>query len=264
MLVFYSTQGAEMTENKIEAIENRIPNNIRHKIISCLRGAIEEDLAQYVAANHLATYNALPFLRCDYINTRLEKEFASDNIDVVPFTRYGWGSRIVLDHSNKIAYNIISKNRLKQIMKEALNNKVPHYALLFAYALNNDLQAPQKQMSLFEDYNFDDVVMVGGYNKLIGGQLSNDSGYRYCVISYEVSSGQLVDCEILILDKDLDIVTRVGLVEFITPEYASLTMQNIEGSEYLETQPRVKLKKKFDQGSHSLVTLRDDAKEKRA
>ncbi len=253
-----------MTENKNETIENRVPSSIRYKIIACLRGALEEDLAQYVDSNHLATYNALPFLKGDYINTRLQNELAGEDIVVVPFTRYGWESRIVIDHSNKIAYNVISKSRMSQLMKEAASSNVPHYTLLFAYALNNDLQAPQKQMSFFDNYPFDDDIMVDGYNKLLGGQLQRDSGYRYCVITYEVSSGQLFDCEILMLDKDLDIVTKVELAEFITPEYSSLTRQNASSSESPENQPRVKLKKKFVQESSSLVTLRDETKEKRA
>ena len=263
-MAFYYAKGAMMGENKVETIENRVPSNIRYRIIACLRGAIEEDLAQYKNANHLATYNAIPFLKGDYINTRLQNELVSEDIEVVPFTRYGWESRLVIDHSNKIAYNVISKNRMCQLMKEAASNNVPHYTLLFAYALNNDLQAPQKQMSFFDNYPFDDDIMVDGYNKLVGGQLQRDSGYRYCVITYEVSSGQLLDCEILMLDKDLDIVTKVELTEFITPEYSTLTMPNSNNAEAPETQPRVKLKKKFVQDSSSLVTLRDETKEKRA
>lgn len=263
-MAYNNAKGVVMTEIKIEKIDNRVPDSIKYKIIACLRGALEEDLAQYVFANHLATYNALPFLKGDYINTRLQNELANENIEVVPFTRYGWGSRMVIDHSNKMAYNVISKNRLKQLMKEAASNKVPHYTLLFSYALNNDLRAPQKQMSFFDDYPFDDDVMVDGYNKLLGGQLQSGAGYRYCVITYEVSSGQLFDCGIILPDKDLDIVTKIELAEFITPEYATLTRQNTESTEHSDPQPRVKLKKKLAQESSSLVTLKDEMKEKRA
>lgn len=153
---------------------------------------------------------------------------------------------------------------MNQLMKEAATNNVPHYTLLFAYALNNDLRAPQKQLSMFDNYPFADDIMIDGYNKLLGGQLHRDLGYRYCVITYEVSSGQLFDCEILMIDKDLDIVTRVELAEFITPEYSTLTRKNVNSAESPENQPRVKLKKKFVQESSSLVTLRDESKEKRA
>ena len=252
-----------MSDNKIETIENRVPHITRYKIINCLRGALEEDLAQYVEANHLATYNAIPFLKGDYINTRLQNELASDDIEVVPFARYGWESRFVVDHSNKIAYTVISKNRLNQLRKDALSKNVPHYALLFAYALNIDLQAPQKQISFLDNYSFADDLMVDGYNKLLGGQLQRDSGYRYCVITYEISSGQLFSSEILMLDKELDIITKIDLAEFITPEYANLTQQNADNNESSE-QPRVKLKNKFIQESSSLVSLKAEEKEKRA
>lgn len=263
-MAFYNVKGVMMSENKIDTIENRVPSSIRYKIIACLRGALEEDLLQFRQASKLATNNGIPFLKGDYINTRLQNELANENIEVVPFTRYGWESRIVIDHTNKIAYNIISKSRMNQLMKEAATNNVPHYTLLFAYALNNDLKAPQKQLSMFDNYPFADDIMIDGYNKLLGGQLQRNSGYRYCVITYEMGSGQLLGCEILMLDKDLDVVTRVELAEFITPEYATLTRQNADNDDHPENQPRVKLKKKFVQESSSLVTLRNESKEKRA
>lgn len=253
-----------MSFNKVISIENRIPGNIRYKIIACLRGALEEDLGQFKQSAHLATNNGIPFLKGDYINTRLQNELANGDIEVVPFSRYGWESRVVIDHINKIAYNVISKSRMDQLMKDAKVNGVPHYTLLFAYALNNDLVAPQKQLSVFENYPFTDEVMTDGYNKLLGGQLQRDSGYRYCVITYEVSSGQLFSCEILMLDKDLDIITKVELAEFITPEYASLTQHNDTDLDPANKQTRVKLKKNSVQDTTSLVSLKNEELDKRA
>lgn len=253
-----------MTENKTTRIENKVPTDLRYKIIACLRGALEEDLLQFKLASQLVTNNGIPFLKGDYINTRLQNELASEDIEVIPFTRYGWESRIVIDHSNKIAYNVISKSRMEQLMREAANNNVPHYTLLFAYALNSDLKAPQKQISMFENYPFTDDIMKEGYDKLLGGQLQRDLGYRYCVITYEMGAGQLLNCEILMVDKDLDIITKVSLNDFITPEYATLTQQDTVSVENTDSQPRVKLKKNLNHTSSTLVTLKEDEKEKRA
>lgn len=257
-----SVEGAVMSE--MISIEKRIPGSIRYKIIACLRGALEEDLGQFKQSAQLATNNGIPFLKGDYINTRLQNELANENIDVVPFTRYGWESRVVIDHLNKIAYNVISKSRMDQLMKEAKANGVPHYTLLFAYALNNELVAPQKQISIFDNYPFSDEVMTDGYNKLLGGQLQRDVGYRYCVITYQMGTGQLLGCEILMLDKDLDIITKVELAEYITPEYDSLTQHDDTELTHAENQPRVKLKKGSVQDTTSLVSLKIEEQDKRA
>ena len=106
--------------------------------------------------------------------------------------------------------------------------------------------------------------MTDGYNKLLGGQLQRDVGYRYCVITYQMGSGQLLGCEILMLDKDLDIITRVELAEYITPEYASLTQHSDAELNHAENQPRVKLKKGSVQGTPSLVSLKNEEQDKRA
>lgn len=251
-----------MGENKHEIIENRIPVELRGNIIACLRGALEEDLNQFKESSHLASHNGLRHLKGDYINTRLQDELACDFIDVIPFSRYGYESRIIVDRSHKIAYNVISKSRMKQLMKEAKTKNVPHYTLLFAYALNKDLKASHKQLSLFGSYPFESEVMDKGYDRLVWGQIQKNLGYRYCVIAYEVKSGLLLDCEVLMLDRDLDIITKLDLSEYLTPEYADLTLHNENNVVSTEGQHRVKLKRTFTQETPSLVVLREDEKEK--
>ena len=83
-------------------------------------------------------------------------------------------------------------------------------------------------------------------------------------VTYEVKSGFLLDCEILMLDRDLDIITKVDLADYITPEYALLTQRDSEDLEQHDSQHRVKLKKKFTQEDSSLVALKEAEKENRA
>ena len=79
-----------------------------------------------------------------------------------------------------------------------------------------------------------------------------------------MGAGQLLNCEILMVDKDLDIITKVSLNDFITPEYATLTQQDTVSVENTDSQPRVKLKRNLNHTSSTLVTLKEDEKEKRA
>lgn len=247
-----------MEDRKI--ITTRMSRDLKYKIVSCIRSALEDDLDNFKTSSNLVTNNGVPFLKGDYINTRLQNELADENIEVIPFKRYGWESRIVVDHINKVAYNVISKSRVQQLMKDAASSTVPHYSMLFAYTLNSDLKAPEKQTSMFDNYPFSDETMTEGYNKLLGGQLQPTAGYNYCVIVYEISDGQLNTCEALILDKDLDLVEKISLADFIKPDYASLTPTVSADKQFNsgETVQRVKLKRHST--NQSLVSLKEEEK----
>lgn len=261
--VLVNGKGAKM-KNEEKFLE-RIPTDFAYKIVKCLRDALEDDVIAYKESTKLATYNGLPFQKCDYINTHLQNDLSSTNIEVIPFKRFNWESRIVIDRTNKIAYSVISKNRLQQLIKNFNDATVPHYAVLFAYALNGDIEAPQKQIGIFDNYPYARDIMEEGYDKLLGGQVLRNEGYRYCIVTYEVNAGQLYSSEALFLDKDLDLIERVSLTEYIRPDYAKLTTQDETETED-KTQNklrRVTLKKKivnFDDSS--LLVLKGEEEQK--
>ncbi len=237
----------------------KIPGDLRVKIVSCIRGALEDDITAFRQGTQLVTNNGLPFLKGDFINTRLQNEMMSADIHVIPFVRYGWESRLVVDRQNKVVYSVISKGRMEFLMQEGERNSVPHYTMLFAYTFNGDLKASQKQISLFENYPYSDEDMQAGVWKLIGGQIDFSEGYRYCVVTYEVAEGQLISCDSLILDKDLDVVEKISMTEFIKPDYSKLTQEEDNKAGVTGTEvKRVKLKKRPEDATSALVFLRED------
>ena len=250
-----------MIRDKIVEASIEIPDDLAYKIICCLRGALEDDVSSFLASSSLVTQNGLRSLKGDFINTRLQTELGNKQIEVVPFCRYGWKSRLVIDRERKRVYSVISKGRMKQVTKEARLRNVPHYALLFAYNLNSKVRAPHKQMSMFDEYPFSDEIMTKGFDKLIGGILDTNEDYQYCVITYEVIDGELSDCQVIILDRDLDIAAKKNLNRYITPEYSALTSQHssINGSD--SSIPRVKLKKRESNITTPLVSLKEEEKQ---
>ena len=235
-----------------------IPGDLRVKIVSCIREALEGDVSAFLQGAQLATNNGLRSLKGDFINTRLQNEIMNSNIHIIPFARYGWESRLVVDRQNKVVYSVISKSRMEDLMKEGERNSVPHYTMLFAYLFNGDLEAPQKQMSLFENYPYSDEVMQAGVWKLIGGQIDFSAGYRYCVVTYEVAEGLLISCDSLVLDKDLDVVEKISMTEFIKPDYTKLTQEENKAVGIGADTQRVKLKKRPEDATAHLVSLRED------
>ncbi|MCH5316244.1 MAG: hypothetical protein J1E81_10035 [Eubacterium sp.] len=246
------------SQQKVAISAERIPDSIKYSFVRVIKNALEDDLSQFKLSTNLATNNGLAFLRGDFINTRLQNDMANDTNDIIHFSRYGWESRLLVDRTNKIAYSVISKNRMQQLIKGDSSDVVPHYTMIFAYALNNQLEAPNKQLSFF-GYPFEEKVMEQGFVKLVGGQIQRNSGYNYCVVTYELSGSQLSSCEILIPDKDLDIVNTISLADYMVPEFATLTQQDASKDMAKEDQPRVKLKRKGS-STPSLVALKEEKK----
>lgn len=243
----------------IKNINQNVTLNFSKQLITCIREALEDDLLQFKQERNLATSNGIPFLKGDFINTRLQTEIAGEEIEVIPFSRYGWESRLVVDRKNKVVVNVMSKSRIEQLRKSE-PSPTPHYACLFSYMLNNDMKAPDKQMSLFEDYPYSSETMEQGYEKLLGGQLASDEGYLYCVLAYELREGKVYSCELLVLDKDLDLVEKKSLNELLKPDFASLTQENAVLNESENKTPRVTIKADKIKENTALVSLRKDEK----
>lgn len=237
-------------------IADRVTRKVAYKLVACVRNALEDDVSAYMEWAHLTTYNALPFQKCDYINTRLEKDLARENLEVLPFKRFNWESRVVIDREQNVVYTVISKSRMGELMKHYGESSTPHYAVLFANALNGDIVAPQKQLSLFDNYPFSTEMMDEGYEKLLGGCVFRNEGYRYCVITYEVSGHNLISCEGVFVDRDLDVIEKVSLNEYLRPDYAKLTTQDESVTESAEESKarRVTLKKTIGNTSTTLVS----------
>lgn len=86
-----------------------INDDLLRKIVYCIEKAIGDDLQQYLRENHRETNNAIILLRGDNINTNLRTHVVKDDIDLVPFQRYGWSGRMVIDQ--KRAYYLFDNDR---------------------------------------------------------------------------------------------------------------------------------------------------------
>ena len=79
---------------------------------------------KYILENALETNNALMMKKGDYINDNLRHQVVNDNIELIPFRRYGWEGRILWDHVNKITYTIVTIQTLKMIPKKKMGVQV--------------------------------------------------------------------------------------------------------------------------------------------
>ncbi len=201
-----------------------INNDLLRKIVYCIEKAIGDDLRQYLRENHRETNNAIKLLRGDNINTNLRTHVVKDNVALVPFQRYGWSGRMVIDRKNHITYSIMTEGTLSSIPKKK-NRETPHYLQSVLYAENKDCIAKEKQMTL-EDYGitiFDADVLEQDFAKISQGVIDLGKGYKHYIIAYKALNGQIQDINLKLFDKDFNIVDQVSLMKYIKPDFAQLT-----------------------------------------
>lgn len=201
-----------------------INDDLLRKIVYCIEKAIGDDLQQYLRENHRETNNAIILLRGDNINTNLRKHVVKDDIDLVPFQRYGWSGRIVIDRKEHITYSIMTEGTLSGIPKKK-NRENPHYLQSVLYAENKDCIAKERQMTL-EDFGitiFDTDVLEQDFEKISQGMIDVKEDYKHYIIAYSAENGEIKDIKLKFLDKDFNIVDEASLTQYIKPDFARLT-----------------------------------------
>ena len=232
-----------MDKLKQNEVQLEISDWVKSTIVQCIRDALEDRVTQFKEQTKLSTYTCLPFLKGDFICTCLDERFIHSDILSVPLKRYGWEGRIIVDQSSKVVCSIISKSRLAELRKHAFSKSIPHYSVLFSAMLNGDLVGKNKQLSWFEGYPYSDDLIANGYNKHLGGIVNPDAGYRYCIFTYEIRNQELFNCELVVLDKNLDYVSSISLNEFIGLDFAKL-------SSIFDSQPSKNIQSNLNNESH--------------
>ena len=237
-----------MFANRLETI---IDNQILHrKIVYAINKAISEDVLQNIRENHLETNNRNIFAAGDYINDNLRKYVAKDDVDLIAFKRYAWEGRIIVDRVNKVTYTISTYQNLRSIIGK--NRSHPHYLMTLLYAENGDCEGSPKQMTIgdyypeFKTVNFAPDVLEEDFDKIMQGSVSKTDRYKHYIVAYRAEHHAILEIELLLLDKDFAEVDKMDLIEYVNPDFASLTetpYEEIEVTNELENEMRPSLLK---------------------
>lgn len=234
-------------------IENQMLNR---KIVYAINKAITQDAPQDMRENRLETNNRHIFALGDHINDNLRKHVVKDDIDLIAFNRYAWEGRILIDRGNRVTYTIFKHQTLETVIKKP--RKKPHYLMTLLYAENGDCEGIPKQMTLgdicpdFKIDAFDEEVLEEDFDKIMQGSISRTDGYKHYIVAYTAKQHEIIKIELLLLDKDFAVVDQLDLIEYVTPDFASLTE-----SQYGETE---ELGEPEQEVKPSLVKLRSAVK----
>lgn len=206
-----------------------IDDTLLRKIVYSIEKAIGEDQQQYLRENQKETNNAIILLRGDDINTNLRHHIVKDNIDLIPFQRYGWSGRIIIDRTEHITYSIMTEGTLATVPRKK-NRINPHYLQSILYAENKDCIAKERQMTL-QDFGitiFDSDVLEQDFEKISQGLIDREEDYRHYVVSYIANHGEIKSITLKFLDKEFNIIDEESLMQYIRPDFAQLTNTDSE------------------------------------
>ena len=216
-------------------IENQMLNR---KIVYAINKAITQDVPRDMRENRLETNNRHIFAPGDHINDNLRKHVVKDDVDLISFNRCAWEGRILADRGNRVTYTVSTHQTLKTVITK--HRKRPHYLMTLLYAENGDCEGSAKQMTLgdissdFERDAFEAEVLEEDFDKIMQGSISRTDGYKHYIVAYTAEHHAIIKIELLLLDKDFAVVDRLDLIEYVTPDFASLTENQYEEPEELE------------------------------
>lgn len=199
----------------------KVNENLMRRIVRAIDKAIADDVPQYLRENHKETNNAVVHLRGDCINENLRNLVVGGDIEFVPFKRYVWQGRILVDRSEKVTYTITTQKTLRALPRKQRNR--PHFLQTILYIENGGYEAPVKQMTLMDLFPFEAEDLESDYNSIVEGLIDPAEGYRHYVIAYDADGSELRDIQLEFLDKDFNTIATTSLNEYIKPDFARLT-----------------------------------------
>ncbi len=215
-----------------------IQEDFLRKVVYAVEKAIRDDIPHYLRENHYETNNALPHLRGDYINENLRRHVVGNGIELVPFKRYSWAGRIIIDRVNHLTYTITTFNTLVNIPKKKGRIK-PHFLQSILYAENASCEAKIKQTKFdFGITQFESDELEQDYANISQGLININENYRHYVIAYQSEGNEINEIILRLLDKDFDTVDEASLMEYIKPDFARLTdMEFVEEEVEMSKEP---------------------------
>lgn len=199
-----------------------INEGLLRRIVRAIDKAISDDVPRYLQDHSKETNNAIIQLRGDNINENLRQFVVAEGIELIPFRRFLWQGRLLVDKKNKITYSITTQANLHAIPKKLARVK-PHFLQSILTMENGGCQGRYKQGTLFPVEIFDKETLESDYNEIIAGMLDPTEGYHHYVISYQATGSELVDVKLEFLDSNFATIDEMSLNEYIKPDFARLT-----------------------------------------
>lgn len=189
-------------------------------VVRAITAAFDE-VDQRRVEEELETNNWMMLGRADYINSNLRRMALVDGVELIPFQRFAWHGRILLDRRHKATVVIMSENTLQALIRR--DRARPHYAETLQHTMNAGLSGRYEQTSLFPMDCFDEQTYADDFKSIVNEIFDPAEGYKNYFITYTHEHSRVVDIKLKLFNDKFELVDEVSLNEFIRPNFAALT-----------------------------------------
>jgi hypothetical protein len=252
----------------MDTLLDKISKSVKQKIFVCISQALCEDRQEADAHLELKTHVSGPFLNWDLIYRNLINAFGDNNVNVKWSTtvRGMWTVLLIYDVESGLLISFMRDTRLDAI-KHLKIEKQPQYVRSLI-ALNDELQAPIKQQTLFDDstnHNAEnETELMKILNELCTGFdcLIEHKMLHHALVCFSSKYGALSSLQAYVLDNDLDIVCQQNWLDIVKPVMSN----EIETVEEGHNKSTITLKSKATDRlkEKGLVALKEKENEKQA
>lgn len=193
--------------------------------IHAIEKAVSEDVPRQLSEAHLETNNYLAFIRGDFINSNLRELTTSGCGELLPFQRFGWRGRLLVDRPNRLTYSVTTQTNLNQIPRK--HRQKPHFLQTLLAMENGDLEGCGRQMTLYDMEQFDYNAYRADFDDIVNGFFDISEGYRHCVLAYQAQRDVVTDIRLVLLDSQFAIVEEHCLNDFRRPDFSLLTASTL-------------------------------------
>lgn len=247
----------------MKTLLDRVSQSVKQKIYECIFQAICEDCQEADSRLGLRTHISGPFLNWDLIYRNLMNTFGNDNVKYSATVRGMWTVLLLYDVESGLLITFMREARLDTI-KHLKDEKRPQY-IRSLIALNNKLQAPIKQQSLFlNTLEQNESELLKTLEELCANfecHIDNKV-LHHALVCFSGKYGTLSSLKAYILDRDLDIVCEQDWLNMAKP----IMSNEIETVESSYNQSAITLKPKATNRlkEKGLVALKEQENEKQA
>ncbi len=222
--------------SSIQNAKIRFNEPLIRRLVYAIYQAVSEDAPSFRREHYMETNNYAKFLNSDFINENLRKHVVDENIELHHFCRgYLWDGCLLIDHGHKVTYTVATFATLNAAPKKHGNR--PYYLQSLLFSENREFEGSPKQMTI-ADYcetagfvPFTDDEYVSDFDAIMQGAITRSDGYCHYIVAYNVERSEITDIQLLFLDRDFAEVDSLSLMDYVTPDFATLTESNYDTTE---------------------------------
>jgi len=212
----------------VQNFNSFIPLNDDYKssIIRAVSNGANKDILDFIMEYSLETTNCIHFLKWDFVNKNILREFDIDGFQCLKMKRGMWTGVLIYDEQTKFLYCLMNQKRFSQLQERNNRNSI-HYIDALAL-LNKRFKPDPKEYEQISVFNYTDIPWESKAEDILKDILQQINGEVNCfsLISFTSKKYEITSATAYIPTVRLDIAHEEDWNEFIVPDYGTINIVN--------------------------------------